>query len=94
MWVGFIFMKTGYSSLYGLPVSPLAGYVWIAIGILFIVFALCRKAPVVKEEFLICPKCEEAYRRSDVPDMKCPVCKVGLKNLKGYYHHKEEKEKE
>jgi len=94
LWLGYNLLKTEYLFVYGQPVAPIAGYVSIAVGILFIVVALLHKGPVVKEEFLICPKCEKSYRKSNVPDMQCPVCKVGLETLKDYYDHKDEKEKD
>lgn len=56
--------------------------------------ALFRKTPVVKEEYLICPRCEKSYRKIDVPDMQCTSCKVGLETLKEYYNHKDKKEEE
>ena len=83
--LGFYFDFSGYNVPFGIFI--------VAVGILFILVALRRKGPVVKEEFLICPKCEKSYRKNDVPDMQCPVCKVGLENIKGYYD-KEQKEKE
>jgi len=64
----------------------------VVVGILITVVALKRKASDFKEEYLICPKCEKAYRKSEVPEMQCPSCKVGLEKLKGYYNHKEEKD--
>jgi len=92
--IGWIFLTTGYSFHFGQPVAPIAGYVSIAVGIFFIVVALLHKGPVVKEVFLICPKCEKSYRKTDVPDMQCPSCKVVLENLKGYFNCKDEKEKD
>jgi len=66
----------------------------VVVGILITVVALKRKASDFEEEFFICPKCEKSYRKSEVPGMQCPDCKVELEKLKGYYDSKKEKEKE
>jgi len=94
VWLGIDLLQTGYLFVYGQPVAPIAGYVSIAVGIFFIVVAIFRKRPVVKEEHFICPKCDKPYRKSELSGMQCPSCKVGLETLKEYYDHKEEKEKE
>jgi len=84
--LGFFFDFTGYNVPFGIFI--------VVVGIIFIVVGLRRKASDFEEVFLICPKCEKSYRKSEVPEMQCPSCKTGLEKLKGYYNHKEEKEKE
>jgi len=66
----------------------------VVVGILFIVIGFRRKASDFKEEYLICPKCEKSFRKSEVLGMQCPSCKVELDKLKGYYNHNDDKEKE
>jgi hypothetical protein len=50
LWVGSRFIKTGYSYLYGVPVSPIAGYLCIAYGVFLICYSLFYKKKKRKED--------------------------------------------
>jgi len=43
LWVGSHFIKTGYSYLYGMPVSSIAGFFCIGYGIILICYSICSK---------------------------------------------------
>jgi hypothetical protein len=40
------------------------------------------------EEVMICPICEEPFKKTEVSDNKCPKCGVDLVRIKGYYRGK------
>jgi len=66
---------------YNIPI----GSIILTGGILNVLVALRRKESDYREKFFICPKCEKAYRKRQTPHMCCPLCKIKVKELKGYY---------
>jgi len=98
-WLGFEVIRKGGFVIYGHYVSfadyrVISGSVVIAFGILFIWFALTRKAQDFKGKFLVCPKCKDSFKQKDVSDSRCPDCAVELEDLEGFYdRHPEMREK-
>lgn len=50
IFVGIMFLKTGYSFLYNHPVPPIAGYICIVIGILFMFFSVFSESSKEKRD--------------------------------------------
>lgn len=98
-WLGSEVIRKGGFVLYGHYVSfadskVISGSALIAFGILFIWFALKRKAQDFKGKFLVCPKCKDSFNQKDVPNSRCPNCAVELEDLEGFYDRHPELKKE
>ena len=63
----------------------IAGWLLFVVGISLIVWALSKKTLKESEATLICPKCKTPFNQKDVSNKQCPICKVNLEKLKGFY---------
>ena len=94
--LGISFKKHGWHHLYDFPIPQSTAILVIIVGFLVILFALFQKTKLNKPEnqFLICPQCLTPFDQKAVPSEQCPICKVNLEKLEGFYErHPELKEK-
>ena len=63
----------------------LVGWVFIIFGFVILVIGLRTKAKDFEENFMICPKCREPFNKENIPQQRCPNCKVELEDLEGFY---------
>ena len=80
-------------TVYGVPVSSDQGMLLIFAGAIWIGYVLLNRKKILIEEesvgeakrFVICPRCGEIKYAKDVPELKCPMCKIALEELEGFY---------
>ena len=96
IWIGVDFVKHGWDNLYKFPVPKSTGVLIIVIGLLIILYGLFQKIKLnkPKDQFLICPQCLTPFDQKAVSyNKQCPICKVNLEKLMGFYErHPELKE--
>lgn len=63
---------------------PFGGFL-AAIGSLFIILALKKKAKDFEENFMICAKCLKPLYKKEALNNKCPECGGKLEDLDGFY---------
>ena len=84
---GIIFAREGWSSLYRLPVPRFSGYLWIAFGVILLLYGIfTKKIPKEPyEDFVICPECMNSFYAKDVHQNQCPKCEGTVEDLDGFY---------
>ncbi len=65
--------------------NTLTGYIFIIIGVGYIIFFLRAKSSDFEDKFMICIKCKELHRQKDYSDSHCRKCGAELENLEGFY---------
>lgn len=96
LWYGFSILRTGWSYLYGYPISRATGVIVLIFGIFLILYGWFRKAEDKQdhEKLLICTNCRKIFKIREISQNQCPSCKSDLEKLDGFYErHPELKEK-
>ena len=73
--------------MYGFPISKGTGFIVLGFGIVTVLYGCFQKISSKQNElsFSICPNCKKSLYSADVPEGLCPICKVRLENLSGFY---------
>ena len=70
--------------------NTVVGCLFIALGIVFLVYALRTKKKDLEGRFVICPQCRELFNNRDVPNRRCPQCNAEVQDVDTFYERNPE----
>jgi hypothetical protein len=67
------------------PYHYLLGIMIVTVGVMLLLFSFKKPIKSSKDKLLICPKCQNPYKREHLNQGRCVACGTELEELVGFY---------